>query len=51
MKIVEIIAIGFATLVIVATVWNLVRNGIARSNGKRPEFENEWMGADVPPDL
>ena len=41
------IAIGFAVLVIVATVWNLIRRGVAKSNGSVDGVNNFDLDINV----
>lgn len=48
MSIVQIIGAAIGGIIIVATLWNLIRNGIARSNGKSTDFEDAWMGDNLP---
>ena len=45
MSIIEMIgaAVGFAVIAVV--LWNL-RKGVAKNNGKTPEFEDSWNTPD-----
>jgi hypothetical protein len=43
MGVVQIAAASVGFLIISVTVWQLIRNGLARSNGKVPEPDDSWM--------
>jgi len=44
----EIGAAGFGFQIVAVTLWQIIRNGIARSNGQVPEKENSWLGRHHP---
>ena len=50
MSVTQIIAAAFGFSIIAVTLWKLMRNGVARSNGKVESFDplagqnTEWMG-------
>jgi hypothetical protein len=44
----QIIGAVFGFLIIAMTLWKIIKGGIARSNGQRPEFEDKWMNNDWP---
>jgi hypothetical protein len=35
-------------VIIAATIWNLIRRGVAKSNAEIPTRENAWFGNDWP---
>jgi hypothetical protein len=50
MNVIQIVAAAFGFAVIGVTLWKLIRNGVAPSNGKAESFDpvagqnTEWMG-------
>jgi hypothetical protein len=44
----QIIGAVFGFLIIAVVSWKIIRLGLARSNGQRPEFEDTWMNNDGP---
>jgi large-conductance mechanosensitive channel len=38
--------VGF--LIIAVTVWQIVKNGVAKSNGRIPERDDSWWGGFPP---
>jgi hypothetical protein len=45
---VQIIAVVSGALVIVLTIWQIVKNGIAKSNGRIPEADGNWLDGGAP---
>jgi hypothetical protein len=46
MSAMQIIGGTFGFLIIVVTVWKLIRNGVARSNGETSRYEDAWNAPD-----
>ena len=42
MSAIQIVGAVSGFLIIAVTLWQLIRNGIARSNGKVPGIEDAW---------
>jgi hypothetical protein len=42
----QAISATIGCIIIAVTLWQIAKNGIAKSNGKTPESDNGWFGGD-----